>query len=182
MPRARHDRGFTLIELAVVLLIVVILSSLALSRTSKQNAQTASSGLAHEVYAMCQQARYAAMSSGKQVQVVLSARNPAAQLRTALVMGNQLLDDASFGATESQITAHNQVQVMYVAGGVSTTNAPDGLLGDSVARLTFYPSGTLQLADADSTGATIYISDQLAAHPQRVLLYGRTGFAKVLAQ
>ncbi len=185
MPRtyaSRQARGFTLVEVLVVLVIIGILGLLAIVRTRQQNAQTAASGLAHEIYALCQQARYSAMSSGKQVQVLISAQNPAAQLRTATALGNTALLDSSFGQVETVVNAHQHVQVVYVAPGVSTSGSPAGLLGTAVAELTFYPNGTLQVVGAATTGATIYISDEIAQHPQRVLLYGRTGFAKVLAQ
>lgn len=186
----RRQAGFTLVELIVVLAIVILLGSIALSKVSRTNNDLASSGLAREIYSMAQQARYAALASSKQVRLTLSSANPMVSYRTALVTGNGLLSLAagspSWGAIESVVSAHNQALLMAVQAGASMSAAAPATPAAVAADLVFYPNGTTQLfvggvAQA-STGATVFVADQNLVKRNRVLLYGRTGFSKVLAQ
>lgn len=171
-----------MVELMVVLIIITVLASLALSRMGRPNGQAAASGLAHEIYALCQQARFAALSNKKQVRLTIQSQNPVVQYQTANVPGNQPLDATQFGPVEATVLARDEVQIVNVIAGAIVGGDPPGLMGGISTGLVFYPNGTVQLDGSDGTGATIYIADQVLRYPQRVLLYGRTGFAKVLSQ
>src|SRR5262245_53665692 len=92
MPRAHARAGYTLVELMVVIAIIVILSAIGLFSIRKPNVRVASQGLAREIYALASNARLAAATSGRQVCIRIQGGNPAAQLFTAPVTGNQALN------------------------------------------------------------------------------------------
>lgn len=177
---ARRGRGFTLVELMVGLAILLTLSAVATVSMSKKNFDVATSGLARQIYAMAQQSRLAAMSGRKQVKLTLLPSSQVQQ-RVALVVGNGPLNATDWGPVEATAVPHEQVALNGITLGASTTSNPPGPSAGPV-DIIFYPSGTVQVVGFPGTGATIYVVDRNGQHPYRVLLFGRTGAARVLAQ
>lgn len=181
--------GFTLVELMVVVIIVSILAGLAVSSTGKGNQGIGAAGLAREIYALANQARMTAASSDRQVLMTLrwpgetpigNNQTPAATLQLAPGLGNQFYDPSQFGPVIAQVVAVQGAQMTGVDAGVfMNTVAPSGNRNLSY-NVIFYPNGTAMIPSALSTGATIFVADSVMMHPQRVLIYGRTGFAKVM--
>lgn len=190
----RRQAGFSLIELVVVLAIVILLGSVAMSKVGRNNNDIASSGLAREIYSMAQQARYSALASGKQTRITLSSSNPVATYRTSLLFGNAVpsMTAATWGALEAQVNAHNSATLVGIRAGAVlpggsmdvapvTPSWPGGTVD-----LVFYPNGNAQLflnnVAQGTLGASIFMADQNLVKRNRVLLYGRTGFSKVFSQ
>ncbi len=174
--------GFTLPELMTVLVILGLLGFLAIGRTTQQGRGDAALGLTREVYTRLTQARFAAISSGTRVQVTLSPVSVSAvQLRTSLQPGMVPPPPADFGPVTDEVTAHRGAQIVAIGASVDTGNPPPGPAGGP-ALLIFYPDGRARLdgAIASQPGTTIYIADELFAHPHRIVVLARTGFARTM--
>lgn len=180
--RTKPQAGFTLVELMVVLAILIALGAIAQTSFERNTAETAAAGLAREVYAMTNQARVSAQTRNRQVRLRLRSQNPAAEMQHALVQGNAVLTSGDWGPVEQRAEAKTNGVLTGVDGGVLPGSTPPGSAMAGTAELIFYPNGVVQLTGAGTTGATIYFADRRFQHPQRVLVYGRTGFARVMDQ
>lgn len=176
----RGGRAFTLVELMVVLAILGVLGTIGFNRMTRRNHYTATVGLAREIYALAGQARMAAIASRKQAWLRLQPQNPAATLRMALVSGNGWLGPGQWGPVEASVNSYQSTRVVGVDPGAMLNSAPPATPRPNAVDIIFYPDGRAQIAGNGTSGATIYIADANMIYRQRVLLYGRTGFAKVV--
>jgi prepilin-type N-terminal cleavage/methylation domain-containing protein len=71
MTRKRTSRGFTLVELAVVLAIIVVLSALAIPNIARQRPRARLASATAELQSLLHAARQQALASGRDVWVVV---------------------------------------------------------------------------------------------------------------
>lgn len=180
-------RGFSLAELMAVLALLGALGALATVSVRRGLQRDATSGLAREVYTRLQQARFAAISGGVRVQVRLSpgpAADPALQVRAALEPGvapPPPRDGDGFGPVSDHITRRSDGQIVAVAPTVDHDSPMPGPGSDVQASLVFYPDGRAQLDGLPPhPGVTIYLADAQLLYKKRIVVLGRTGFARLL--
>lgn len=179
----RHVPGFSLPELMAVLIVLGVLSALAMPRMGRRQRDDASLGLTREVYTRLMQARFAAVSSGGQVEVLLrpGQRSRVLQVLPARQPGMAPLPPDAFGPVTDEVGGRNAAQLVGVAAGVDGAGPPRA--STAAAALLFFPDGSAQLADnanAPAGGATVYVADDVGGHPHRVTVFGRTGMPRVL--
>ena len=166
----------------VILAIIGVLAAVGMNRMSKRGQATASAGLAREIYALANQARLSALASRKQVWVRLQPMRPQATLRMATVAGTAPLGAGMWGPVEANVEGYKDCKITDVRVGPKPTDAAPMAPWAGTADLIFYPDGTARLSGQGTTGATVFVADNTMGYPQRVLIYGRTGFAKVMDQ
>ena len=86
-----------------------------------------------------------------------------------------------FGPALDRVAARPDAGVTALVRGADIGGAPPA---GPAARTTivFFPDGSARIGGSGATGATIYLKDELGKHPQRIVIFGRTGLAKLLAQ
>lgn len=175
-------RGFSLTELLVVMAILALLMTMALDPLSRVTARSASAGLCRDLFALSNQAHITAVSRGRQVQLVLQNVAPTAQLSGAATVGMAPVPATGWGPVEVQFTPGGRAQINGVTPGVLYTGGQPTTPFTGPVQIIYYPDGSMQVAGSSATGATIFVTDQALGHPTRVVIYGRTSFAKVLDQ
>jgi prepilin-type N-terminal cleavage/methylation domain-containing protein len=181
-------RGFSLAELMAVLALLGALGALATVSVRRGLQSDATSGLAREVYTRLVQARFAAISGGVRVQVRLSpgpAADPALQVRAALEPGvapspRSGLGDG-FGPVSDHVTGRSDGQIVGVAPTIDYDSPMPAPGASTQASLVFYPDGRVQLDGLPPhPGVTIYLADAQLLYKKRIVVLGRTGFARLL--
>lgn len=173
--------GFTLVEMLAVLVIISVVAALGALKLRRRNQGAAVAGLAQEVFARAAEARFLALSSGCQAQLSI---DPAAQQVASVQLATQpgmnpsplVFAPAMDGAARRRDAKIKAIAAGSIFGGSvpSGPAAPDALV--------FYPDGTAKLRSAaGQVGATLYFSDAQGGNPYRLVVFGRTGFAKVVS-
>jgi len=181
--RARSRRGgFTLTELLVVMLVLAAVAGLGSIRLRRRNREAEVAGMARELHLLAGRARVLALSSRSQVRLRLDPEDSdgdrrVATLHVATTPGFNP-QPLSFGPAEASVGRRPDARIAAVAQGADVGGAPP--VGPAaVTSVTFFPDGAARIA-AGAQGATLYLEDAAASNAHRVVIFGRTGFAKVL--
>lgn len=162
----RGQRGFTLVEMAVVIAIVGVLASLAVSADPED--QASSDGFADQLVADLDQIRLAAMSTRRWHRLTVNASGGTVEQATTIGMATP----ADYDVT-SQFVAPHRILIDSVFAGTQvdpTGDSPGSGEGFDL-EIKFAPDGT-------STARTIYITDVRGRSKARVAIFAATGLAR----
>ena len=163
--RVRASRGFTLIELVVVIAILSVLSGLVIGLRATPfgaSAQTVSSRLS----SVMGLAKMRAIATQRYIRVEVQAQTATIWQSTQTGMVTP--------------TAWQFYQQVTIPNGVSVWNGSTTVYataGSSVTQNTALDVTFDFRPDSSSTGGTLFVSDTANAHPYRVLVYQATGSA-----
>lgn len=196
---SRHAaRGFSLIEIMTVLAIIIALGSIAAVKFGKTNYQSAVNSLTRETSSLLQQARFTARSTRRQVCLTFNSYPPTSNDTLALrptvemrVSQNPAVPvDCAVNGTpgsplEGQVNAHRDAAIRNFTASAQpntpfTLGYPNGGSGGQFTII-FHPSGQIQpMGQLLGTGATLFLTDTNVFYRQRLLIFGRTGFVKLI--
>jgi prepilin-type N-terminal cleavage/methylation domain-containing protein len=163
MKRA-SQRGFTLIELMVVVAIIAILSALVIS-VNRRTYGASANAVADQLVSSTSMAKMRAVSTRRWHRLTISP--------TAAT----LWQSTTTGVTPAP-SAWALVQTTNFGGGTTvwscSTTVSSGT-GTSVTQNTSLSFNLDFSPDGSSTGATCFITDDKAAHKWRVIVYKATG-------
>jgi prepilin-type N-terminal cleavage/methylation domain-containing protein len=162
---ARGARGFTLLELMVVIGIVAVLSSMVISVSGTAYGANASS-VGDQLTSALGLAKLRAISTRRITRVEVRAQTATVwqSTQTGLVAP----------------TAWQFYQTFTIPKGVTVWNAATTVYADAGATVSQNPDVDFMVdfkPDGSSTGGTIFVTDTRNAHPMRVLVYRATGSA-----
>jgi len=162
----RGQRGFTLVEMAVVIAIVGVLATLAVSANPED--QATSEGFADQLVSDLDQIRLSAMSTRRWHRLTLEAGRGTVDEATTIGMAAPSDYDVV-----SQFTAPRRILIDSVLDGtqVDPTGDSPGAGEGFDLEILFAPDGT-------SSARTIYISDVRGRSTARVAIFGATGLAR----
>ena len=166
----RGQRGFTLLELMVVVVIIAILSALLIgvsSRTYGASAQAVSD----QVSSMA--------NLGKQRAVAQRRWHRLEVTNTAL----RLYQCSTTGMATCATTGWQMINGVTFTGGTQAWDEKPTVYGTATSGITALNSGLDGVIDfspdGSTTGGTIFITDNAGAHRFRVIIYKATGAAYV---
>jgi len=166
----RRQRGFTLIELMVVLAIIAILSGLLIgvnSRTYGASAQTVSDQIAQ-------------LANLGKMRAVSQRRWHRMEITNTVA---RLYQCATTGMTVCTAANWQMINGMTFTGGTQVWDESTTVFGtgsSSVAAISTGLDAVIDFSpDGSTTGGTIFVTDNANAHPYRVLIYKATGAAYV---
>jgi prepilin-type N-terminal cleavage/methylation domain-containing protein len=170
MRNARAQRGFTLVEVLVVMAIIAVLSGLMISvNATPYGASAAATG--DQLTAALGLAKMRAISTRRTTRV--EVRSNTATLWQSTQTGLVTPTDWQF---YQRFTIPNGVTVWDGSTTVyAEPGAPVSRNADVAFAVDFRPDGS-------STGGTIFVTDAANAHPARVLVYRATGSTHVRAR
>ncbi len=184
MKKTRH-RGFTLVEMMVVVTLLAVVAAIGALKLSKPNEERAVSGLAREIFARAAEARFLALSSGCQAQLRLDpadANRDDLVATVVLAIQPGMAGPVSYAPATDGVSKRRDARISVIAAGTSLGGPRPAGLGPADTVI-FYPDGTARLQSTPSRlGATLYLQDTHGRHPYRVAIFGSTGFARVLSQ
>ena len=179
-PKPRHQAGFTLLELIVVLFILILGAALIAPRFGRSFGQLQLRAAARDLAALCRFARTQAISHQGVLEVVLDRRTNTYWLRGPDWIVSRL------GAIEQAATAEDpgqpwqaqmrQARVRSLPAGVTLKSVvlDTGPLGeDEHGTIAFFPQGS-------STGGEVWVSDE-KGRGYRIVIDSSVGLVRVRA-
>jgi len=162
--RRTAQRGFTLIELMVVVAIIAILSAMIIS-VNKRTYGASANAVADQLVSNASMAKMRAVSTRRWHRLVITPK--AATLWQATTVG-----------VTPAPTAWGLVQATNFGGGTTiwdcSTTVSAGT-GTSVTQNTSLSFNLDFSPDGSSTGATCFVTDDRQGHKWRVIVYKATG-------
>lgn len=178
--RRPHQRGFTLIELMVVVIIVGVVAALAAPTIGNALANRRTNELALEVVRIVRQGRSAAVGQGRAYFLQI---DPATE-EMMLFRGrtNRCTPHASWAAITSAGCHGNPRCTAYVEGPVVGTSSYDIQIdgADNPIDICFEPSGITRWSQASSAFAATHPRGGVQVNVRRVVDGSTAGVAKIV--
>lgn len=180
----RTGAGLTLIEVLIVVALLSVVAALGGTRLTRRNLRASAAGLAQELYTRASVARSTALATGCQTALVLDPLDADGDGQVAVL---QVATTAGFAATVpfapsgDAVTGRSGARLAALSSGTDLSGTPPA--GPAVPdSIVFLPDGSARLRSTGQAGATLYVRDRDGKNPYRIAIFGRTGFAKLLAQ
>ncbi len=178
--RSRHERGFTLIELMVVVVIVGVVAALAAPTIGNALANRRTNELSLEVVRLVRQARSAAVGQGR---AYFLSIDPATE-EMMLFRGttNRCTPRASWDAITAPGCEGNVRCTAYVRGPVVGSSSYDFQIdgSDNPIDLCFEPTGITRWSASSSAFATTHPRGGVQVNVRRVVDGATAGVAKIV--
>jgi type IV fimbrial biogenesis protein FimT len=187
----RRARGFTLVELMVVVAIVALVAGVAARMYSRGSRGEAAPSFARSLMSVVLEARHQALTLGRTTRVTLA---PPAAGKAAMTVATAVWDGTQW-APQNTLSVPTAVQLCnpdktVVLGATASPSCP---LGSGVANtVCFMPNGRVRLVDEATgcpttsqsgyTGATLYVTSTTATDNKKfkVVIWGLTGMPKLM--
>lgn len=184
MTRSRR-RGFTLIELLIVMLLMAAVATVGSLRLRRRNRDLQTSMLAQEIFLRATRARLLALSNRGLARLVIDPTDSDGDgqittVRAATQSGYNPVPLA-FGPVLDQVQGRQDARVRAVSRGADMGGARPAA-SSATTTIVFSPDGSARIDNTGVSGATIYVQDDLGSNPARVVIFGRTGMAKIVNQ
>ena len=178
----RKSRGFTLIELMVVVAIIGISASVTFANVTVDKTSIAAQNFAEDVAAEMMRARDTAMSQQTVVDVTLFAEGMTSVLSTPGAGGPVITPLRSLrkrefggGALQDNVCLHGMYPLIFAPGvpvpaTIPQTPCPSGSLDTPFASVRFLPDGNYEVLSGSTSGQTrngwtVVVQDGRSASP-----------------
>lgn len=180
----RRTRGFTLVELMVVVAIIGVAGVVGLTVYQRSARSEAVPGMARALLGMVQEARHASLALGTQTRLRL--------LIPSGPMGHRIVSEQLVAGAWVEMATHNVPPTVVVcsplAGAQLTTVGAGAVTCPYAADTTVCMTGSGQTTlstdntcPGTSSGATFFLRAAVTSlQPFKIAVYGITGLAKLL--
>lgn len=160
--------GFTLVEVAVVIIIVGVMAAVAVVFIKPRSTAETARGYAHEIAALCDAVRQRAVATRKKQRIEVDADQVVHRQATVAGLGADLDTNVVIGRTPvpSQVVIASMDIVAHDSSNKDVPAVGSGLPG----AIDFEPDGS-------ANAATIFVSDFRFEDRARVAIYPATGSA-----
>jgi prepilin-type N-terminal cleavage/methylation domain-containing protein len=181
-----NERGFTMIEVIIVVLIVLIISATAIVRTQPAIQQSRANAAMNEVLTAFRTAQSYAVQYRRFVQITFPSY-PGTKNQISIIALNHLTPGAGTDVTLSTITFANTVNYQLFSGFPDTPDAFgnttavyfEGIDGGPTAGMYFQPDGTFVDTVGNPVNGTVFLGvNNFNITARAVTVLGSTGRVK----